>query len=233
MAQEERDRVKNDLEAKEKELKKAQDEQAQLSTKLQSMKDEQNQLNNELNLLQAEGQKIRSQLDAAIATLDTSLQSTPFQHRESLEAALLSYEAEQQARALIREMEREETELQTRQQQWTIKSEQLADSKNFEITHEEATAQKTSLNQQKDDINRALGSIKQKLLLDDKIRKRNQEIFVAIDAQDRKSTRLNSSHQIISYAVFCLKKKTKKKKEKNKTKKKIPITLHCMVYTRR
>src|SRR5258708_24611935 len=27
-------------------------------------------------------------------------------------------------------------------------------------------------------------------------------------ARDRKSTRLNSSHQIISYAVFCLKKKT-------------------------
>src|SRR5437588_9786975 len=30
---------------------------------------------------------------------------------------------------------------------------------------------------------------------------------------DRKSTRLNSSHTVISYAVFCLKKK--KKKEKN------------------
>src|SRR5205814_10410879 len=29
--------------------------------------------------------------------------------------------------------------------------------------------------------------------------------------QDRKSTRLNSSHLGISYAVFCLKKKTKKK----------------------
>src|SRR5207244_12493005 len=28
-------------------------------------------------------------------------------------------------------------------------------------------------------------------------------------ALDRKSTRLNSSHQIISYAVFCLKKKKK------------------------
>src|SRR5258708_29459164 len=28
------------------------------------------------------------------------------------------------------------------------------------------------------------------------------------DEIDRKSTRLNSSHQIISYAVFCLKKKT-------------------------
>src|SRR5258708_37515908 len=29
--------------------------------------------------------------------------------------------------------------------------------------------------------------------------------------RDRKSTRLNSSHQIISYAVFCLKKKKKKR----------------------
>src|SRR5947208_13635421 len=29
----------------------------------------------------------------------------------------------------------------------------------------------------------------------------------ATAAEDRKSTRLNSSHQIISYAVFCLKKK--------------------------
>src|SRR5438552_14494385 len=35
----------------------------------------------------------------------------------------------------------------------------------------------------------------------------------AIVGPDRKSTRLNSSHQIISYAVFCLK---KKKKNKNK-----------------
>src|SRR5947208_12507272 len=31
--------------------------------------------------------------------------------------------------------------------------------------------------------------------------------------RDRKSTRLNSSHQIISYAVFCLKKKKKKKRK--------------------
>src|SRR2546426_5503635 len=32
------------------------------------------------------------------------------------------------------------------------------------------------------------------------------------DQQDRKSTRLNSSHLVISYAVFCLKKKTTHKK---------------------
>src|SRR6266498_5561535 len=44
-------------------------------------------------------------------------------------------------------------------------------------------------------------------------------------ARDRKSTRLNSSHVRISYAVFCLKKKKKldiilpfKKKKKNKRK---------------
>src|SRR5258708_24335504 len=34
--------------------------------------------------------------------------------------------------------------------------------------------------------------------------------------RDRKSTRLNSSHQIISYAVFCLKKK-KEKRTKSET----------------
>src|SRR5437879_9405738 len=32
---------------------------------------------------------------------------------------------------------------------------------------------------------------------------------------DRKSTRLNSSHRCISYAVFCLKKKKKKKEGNN------------------
>src|SRR5258708_30918143 len=40
---------------------------------------------------------------------------------------------------------------------------------------------------------------KRKLVLKDQIQK----------LRDRKSTRLNSSHQIISYAVFCLKKKNK------------------------
>src|SRR5438034_7867841 len=35
-----------------------------------------------------------------------------------------------------------------------------------------------------------------------------QPIAVAIASGDRKSTRLNSSHTVISYAVFCLKKKT-------------------------
>src|SRR5476649_3023039 len=46
---------------------------------------------------------------------------------------------------------------------------------------------------------------------------------------DRKSTRLNSSHTVISYAVFCLKKKKKtnnitfkKKKKKKKRNKKKP-----------
>src|SRR2546430_10198973 len=38
-----------------------------------------------------------------------------------------------------------------------------------------------------------------------------QQLLIAIDHQllDRKSTRLNSSHSQISYAVFCLKKKKK------------------------
>src|SRR2546426_1898983 len=37
---------------------------------------------------------------------------------------------------------------------------------------------------------------------------------VVFRQEDRKSTRLNSSHLVISYAVFCLKKKKKKSREK-------------------
>src|SRR5215217_9035062 len=44
-------------------------------------------------------------------------------------------------------------------------------------------------------------------------------------ARDRKSTRLNSSHANISYAVFCLKKKKKTQKQENQyTKTKINNT---------
>src|SRR5436190_4235280 len=43
---------------------------------------------------------------------------------------------------------------------------------------------------------------------------------------DRKSTRLNSSHTVISYAVFCLKKKKKKKKLYNDDKKHTIVESH-------
>src|SRR5699024_11442808 len=39
-------------------------------------------------------------------------------------------------------------------------------------------------------------------------------LFKIRETKDRKSTRLNSSHVSISYAVFCLKKKKKKKRQK-------------------
>src|SRR5437762_11401756 len=35
-----------------------------------------------------------------------------------------------------------------------------------------------------------------------------EALYRLLEEEDRKSTRLNSSHRCISYAVFCLKKKT-------------------------
>src|SRR2546422_7622536 len=43
-----------------------------------------------------------------------------------------------------------------------------------------------------------------------RVKRREAAITHGVDAGDRKSTRLNSSHGYISYAVFCLKKKKKK-----------------------
>src|SRR5699024_11676686 len=42
-------------------------------------------------------------------------------------------------------------------------------------------------------------------------------MIAGLAGQDRKSTRLNSSHVSISYAVFCLKKKKKKKRQQVQT----------------
>src|SRR5687768_18257018 len=53
----------------------------------------------------------------------------------------------------------------------------------------------------------------------------SQVVIHRADGTDRKSTRLNSSHGYISYAVFCLKKKKKKKTQHTKpTTRKHPIT---------
>src|SRR5947207_6789985 len=57
----------------------------------------------------------------------------------------------------------------------------------------------------KDEINRLIGEAKERLV-----------------AKDRKSTRLNSSHTVISYAVFCL----KEKKEHNKTQNNLSTNVH-------
>src|SRR5438105_12576961 len=44
------------------------------------------------------------------------------------------------------------------------------------------------------------------------------DISAEAGIRDRKSTRLNSSHEWISYAVFCLKKKNKKLPERKRAK---------------
>src|SRR5438270_8538029 len=49
--------------------------------------------------------------------------------------------------------------------------------------------------------------------------RRGEDIEPGVDEQeDRKSTRLNSSHSQISYAVFCLKKKKKKQPQNQDSK---------------
>src|SRR5690349_24072258 len=50
--------------------------------------------------------------------------------------------------------------------------------------------------------------------------RRDQDRQVHVRHRDRKSTRLNSSHVEISYAVFCLKKKKKKQSYTKATSKK-------------
>src|SRR3712207_6909065 len=69
--------------------------------------------------------------------------------------------------------------------------------------------------QEKDDINKTIESSKrdyalyQKSLEDISVESQDNSSNIEDLVLDRKSTRLNSSHANISYAVFCLKKKKK------------------------
>src|SRR2546430_15655082 len=57
---------------------------------------------------------------------------------------------------------------------------------------------------------RRASDIRQRSNLRASVRSAHESISVRQPHRDRKSTRLNSSHSQISYAVFCLKKKKKK-----------------------
>src|SRR5690625_7121582 len=52
-------------------------------------------------------------------------------------------------------------------------------------------------------------SVEQAIMTNPNIGAMYKDFHSALEGQDRKSTRLNSSHVAISYAVFCLKKKKK------------------------
>src|SRR2546429_1166187 len=61
---------------------------------------------------------------------------------------------------------------------------------------------------EEDRIERRGGKVR-RVLLDFELKKKvNRDLTRLGPERDRKSTRLNSSHGYISYAVFCLKKKT-------------------------
>src|SRR5256885_12345760 len=60
-------------------------------------------------------------------------------------------------------------------------------------------------------VARRLGELRQRLLAVEAprlagVRPAHVERVLGVERRDRKSTRLNSSHLVISYAVFCLKK---------------------------
>src|SRR5947208_5298007 len=68
--------------------------------------------------------------------------------------------------------------------------------------------QKTARNAKRGERERVLQNRQQRRKADN----RDQQSKRRRGREDRKSTRLNSSHQIISYAVFCLKKKNRSRK---------------------
>lgn len=176
---------------KRKQLEEAADEARQLAEKkrgeLQLLKDEQNRLQQELSLLEKEGKEIKEKLAGIEENLiDEIAVSGSFDDILSVEKALLKYQEEQDARAILSNLEKEEIALTTNQAQWKKANEEQLSTKDFEATFEEALEEKSALSIAKDEYNKELGSINEKLALDLQIRKRNEEVLLAIEAQQKK-----------------------------------------------
>src|SRR2546430_7913313 len=66
-----------------------------------------------------------------------------------------------------------------------------------------------------------MDAVQARAIYEEIVRRKRDPALIELAGQDRKSTRLNSSHSQISYAVFCLKKK--KKEYNNQPVKPTPI----------
>ena len=176
--------------AKRKELQEAIDEARQQaeekSNELQKLKDEQNKRQQELLLLEKEGKEIKEKLTGIEKELTVDIKkSGDFDDISSVENALLKYQEEQESRAILRNIEKEEIALKTNEAQWQRNQKDQMAAKDFEVTFEEAQSEKISLNTAKDEFNKELGSINEKLALDLQIKKRNEEVLVAIKDQQK------------------------------------------------
>src|SRR5437879_10465491 len=71
---------------------------------------------------------------------------------------------------------------------------------------------RTTANQGKGDLNQdcVIGYLRRRNVCDNGRTAPDEHLLQGTPFADRKSTRLNSSHRCISYAVFCLKKKKRK-----------------------
>jgi len=122
-------------------------------------------------------------------------------------AGLAEQAAEQAVKAEAKRKAEEDTAIAERDK------ERSAFNEEKRLFREEKEAQDRAVQVQQEEINKQKAEHEAEEFA--KLQEEEAKVKAIADKkEDRKSTRLNSSHQIISYAVFCLKKKKKKKSQK-------------------
>src|SRR5690625_6271508 len=86
-------------------------------------------------------------------------------------------------------------------------AEAYADRYKFKSSREKLTEIEKKINEIDAELESITNQLNELLETEEASRKNVEELRPAIKEMERKSTRLNSSHVAISYAVFCLKKK--------------------------
>ncbi|MEQ8238173.1 MAG: SbcC/MukB-like Walker B domain-containing protein [Cyclobacteriaceae bacterium] len=149
----------------------------------QNLRDKSSRIEEQRESLIVQGKATKDQLADEELRLNEAIGGTQFSSLKAVEEALLSHSDETAFKAILRQLEDDSLKHKTNQEKWEKEQQEHLGSKKFEISHDEAEREKSTLSSQKDDFNKELGSIKAKVDGHNEIKKRNEKVLEAIGKQ--------------------------------------------------
>lgn len=185
-----REALTQQLQLAQQQLKSATDQRNVIQEKLLALR-------TELETLSKESFAQKEQHAAWLEQLAGQLSDTPFLSRSAVEEALLSDDRKRQLEQLKKQLDDTALELSTLEKQWQAESESHLQNKNFDLTAEQALAQKQKCEADRNTMQNQLGEIAERFRKDEEIQQRNQQVVEQIHAQERVVKKWNDLYTLL------------------------------------
>ncbi|WP_062060728.1 AAA family ATPase [Aquimarina longa] len=166
-------------------IEKAKTEAEKSATAFQELQQRLTALHKEYEVVKREGKVIKIKVSTDTETLQKAIELTLFSSREHIEKALLIEADETKYKAILRTIEDKDLELNTQKERLNTSIAKQEKEKDFEISLKQTIAEKKSVVQIKDELLTKIGSIKERLLVDNQIKERNTTVVAEITKQER------------------------------------------------